>query len=128
MGPFRESPRRVMFLVVVVDYFTKWIEAEPLECIAGRQMIKFLWKKIITRFVTPKVLISGNGFQFAENLFRSWCTEKGIEQRFTLVAHPQANGQTKVSNRTLVNGIKNDYEKLMEIGWKKSQKSSGHIE
>ena len=89
-----------------MDYFTKWIEAEPLECISGRHMIKFVWKNIMTRFGTPKVLISDNGLQFAENPFREWCTAKGISQRFTSVAHPHANGQTEVSNRTIVNGIK----------------------
>ena len=53
-----------------------------------------------------KVLISDNGLQFVENPFRDRCIERGIEQRFTFVAYPQANGQTEVSNRTLVQGIK----------------------
>lgn len=69
-------------------------------------MIKFMWKNIVTRFGIPKILISDNRLQFAENLFRDWCTDKGIKQRFTSVAYPQANGQTEVSNRTLVNQIK----------------------
>lgn len=69
-------------------------------------MIKFMWKNIIARFGIPKVLISDNGLQFVEHSFRAWCVEKGIEQRFMSVAHPQANGQTEVSNRTLGNGIK----------------------
>ncbi|XP_023746717.1 uncharacterized protein LOC111894856 [Lactuca sativa] len=105
-GPFLEAPRKLKYMVVAVDYFTKWIEAEPLACISGRHMIKFVWKNIMTRFGTHKVLISDNGLQFAENPFREWCTAKGISQRFTPVAHPQANGQTEVSNRTIVNGIK----------------------
>ena len=106
MGPFLEAPGKLKYMVVVVDYFTKWIEAEPLACISGRHMIKFVWKNIMTRFRTPKILISDNGLQFVENPFRYWCTAKGISQRFTSVAHPQANGQTEVSNRTIVNGIK----------------------
>ncbi|KAL7596419.1 hypothetical protein Lser_V15G27641 [Lactuca serriola] len=92
--------------VVAVDYFTKWIEAEPLACIIGRHIIKFVWKNIMTRFGTPKILISDNGLQFAENPFKEWCASKGINQRFTSVTHPQANGQKEVSNRTIVNGIK----------------------
>ena len=75
-------------MVGAVDYFTKWIEAEPLACISGRHMIKIVWKNIMTRFGTPKVLISDNGLQFAENPFREWCASKGISQQFTLVAHP----------------------------------------
>ena len=93
-------------MVVDVDNFTKWIEVEPLACISRRHMIKFVWKNIMTRFGTPKILISDNSLQFDENSFRDWCTAKGISQRFTSMAHPQVNGQTKVSNRTIVNGIK----------------------
>lgn len=69
-------------------------------------MIKFMWKNIITRFGKPKVLISDNGMQFAEKPFRNGCVERGIEQRFMSAAHPQANGQTEMSNRMLVHGIK----------------------
>lgn len=60
MGPFPKSPGRVKLLVVVVDYFTKWIEAEPVSAIIGRSIIKFMWKNIITRFGIPRVLISDN--------------------------------------------------------------------
>ncbi|KAI3503882.1 hypothetical protein L1887_32347 [Cichorium endivia] len=65
-----------------------------------------MWKHILTRFGTPRILISDNGLQFAENPFRGWCEERQIRQQFTSVAHPQANGQTEVTNRTMVNGIK----------------------
>lgn len=105
MGPFPEAPSKVKFLIVAVDYFTKWIEAEPLASISGRQVIKFMWKNIVTRFGIPKVLISDNGLQFSENPFRDWCVDKGITHRFTSVAHPQANGKTEVSNRTIFNVI-----------------------
>lgn len=60
----------------------------------------------MARFGTPRVLVSDNGLQFAENPFWSWCVEKGIEQLFTSVVHPLDNGQSEVSSRTLVNGIK----------------------
>lgn len=94
------------FLVVAVDYFTKWIEAKPLPCITRNQLIKFIWMIIITRFESPKVLVSDKGVQFVENPLRNWCVERGIGQRFKSVAHHQANGQTEVSNRTSVHGIK----------------------
>ncbi|KAI3739893.1 hypothetical protein L2E82_30305 [Cichorium intybus] len=106
VGPFPEAPRRVKFLIVAVDYFTKWVEAEPVASITGHSIIKFMWTNILTRFGTPRVLISDNGLQFAENPFRGWCEERQIRQQFTSVAHPQANGQTEVTNHTMVNGIK----------------------
>lgn len=49
------------FLVIAVDYFTKRIKAEPLVCLARKQIIKFLWKNIITRFGMPRVLVNDNG-------------------------------------------------------------------
>lgn len=65
VGPFPEAPGRVKFLVVAIDYFTKWVEAEPLASISSRTIIKFMWKNILTKFGTPRVLISDNGLQFA---------------------------------------------------------------
>lgn len=83
MGPFPKAPGKLKYMVVAVDYFTKWIEAEPLACISGKEMIKFEWKNIMSRFDTPKILVSDNGLQFVENPFRECCASIGICQRFT---------------------------------------------
>ena len=40
------------------DYFTKWVEAEPLANIKDMDAIKFVWKNIVTRFGVPRALIS----------------------------------------------------------------------
>lgn len=64
-------------MVVAVDYFTKWIEAEPLACIMGRHMIKFVWKNIMTRFGTPKTLMSDNGLQLLKTRSRNGALAKG---------------------------------------------------
>ncbi|GKA15121.1 reverse transcriptase domain-containing protein [Tanacetum coccineum] len=58
------------------------------------------------RFRIPGVIISDNEKQFAENLFHDWCNELKIKQKFTSIAHPQANGQKEVTNRTLLQGLK----------------------
>nr|KYP63946.1 hypothetical protein KK1_018533 [Cajanus cajan] len=50
LGPFPIAKGQCKFLIVAVDLFTKWIEAEPLACISALQVQKFLWKNIITRF------------------------------------------------------------------------------
>lgn len=69
--------------------------------ITGNNILKFVYKDIVCRFGIPRTIISDNGKQFAENLFKSWCEGLRITQRFTSVYHPQANGQTEVTNRTL---------------------------
>ncbi|GJY69498.1 reverse transcriptase domain-containing protein [Tanacetum coccineum] len=58
------------------------------------------------RFGISGIIVSDNGKQFSENPFRDWCSELNIKQQFTSVAHPQANGQTGVTNRTLLQGLK----------------------
>ncbi|GJX95396.1 reverse transcriptase domain-containing protein [Tanacetum coccineum] len=52
------------------------------------------------------LIISDNKKQFTNNPFREWCEELEIKQKFTSVAHPQANGQTEVTNRTILQGLK----------------------
>nr|GEZ51784.1 reverse transcriptase domain-containing protein [Tanacetum cinerariifolium] len=52
-GPFPEGPGKVKFLIVAMDYFTKWIEAKAVETITGGQVKKFVWDNIICRFVIP---------------------------------------------------------------------------
>ncbi|KAI3708070.1 hypothetical protein L2E82_37104 [Cichorium intybus] len=59
VGPFPEAPGKVKFLIIAVDYFTKWIEAEPVANISRRSIIKFMWKSILTRFGTPRTLANG---------------------------------------------------------------------
>nr|KAJ0195887.1 hypothetical protein LSAT_V11C700365440 [Lactuca sativa] len=106
VGPFLLAPGGMKFLLVVMDYFTKWIEAEPLATVIGKQMINFMTKNNLARFGTPRILTSDNGTQLEGSSFKEWCEDKKIHRRFTSVAHPQANGQTKISNKTIVNGLK----------------------
>nr|XP_027108775.1 uncharacterized protein LOC113728583 [Coffea arabica] len=116
LGPFFRAPGRYEHLVVAIDYFTKWMEAEPLVSISGRAIQKFFWKNIVCRFGILHVLISDNGRQFAENTFKSWCAELEISQHFTSVGHPQANGQVENVNRTILQGLKTRLE-LAQSNW-----------
>nr|GFC57350.1 protein NYNRIN-like [Tanacetum cinerariifolium] len=50
-GPFSEGPGKVKFLIVAMDYFTKWIEAKAVATITGSQVKKFVWDNIVCRFV-----------------------------------------------------------------------------
>jgi len=54
------------FLLVVVDYFTKWIEVEPLASITTNKVQSFVWKNIICMFGLPNTIISDNGRQFID--------------------------------------------------------------
>ncbi|XP_075515587.1 uncharacterized protein LOC142550234 [Primulina tabacum] len=94
VGPFPIARAQKKFLLVAVDYFSKWVEAEPFAKITEQEVLKFLWKNIVCRFGVPKRLISDNGRQFQGKEMMSWCRKMKITQSFTSVAYPQANGQT----------------------------------
>ncbi|KAL0439649.1 UNVERIFIED_CONTAM: hypothetical protein Slati_2447900 [Sesamum latifolium] len=90
------------FLLVAIDYFTKWVEAEPLAHITKGEVMKFIWKNVICRFVLPREIISDNGRQFQGRRIQEWYAGLHIKQIFTSVSHPQANRQVEVTNRILV--------------------------
>ena len=92
--------------MVGMDYFTKWVEAEPLANIRFADAKKFIWRNIVTRFGVPRTLISDNGLQFNSKAFRRYCCELGIVNRYSTPAYPQGNGQTKSVNKVIVNEIK----------------------
>ncbi|XP_022032914.1 uncharacterized protein LOC110934027 [Helianthus annuus] len=106
VGPFPPAPGKLKYLIVAVDYFTKWVEAKPLAKIMADNAKKFLWEHIVCRFGLPLYLVSDNGTQFTDRIFQEWCTNLHIQQIFTSVAHPQGNGQVERTNRSLLDGIK----------------------
>ena len=85
-------------MVIVVDYFTKWAEAEALVKIGQVDMKTFIWKNVVCRFGIPHVLISDNGTQFEGTIFEQFCNGLNIKHRFSSPGHPQANGQAEVTN------------------------------
>uniref|UniRef100_UPI00200D0C82 integrase catalytic domain-containing protein n=1 Tax=Escherichia coli TaxID=562 RepID=UPI00200D0C82 len=96
----------VKFCVVAVDYFSKWVEAEPLATISAKEVQKFVWKNIVCRFGIPRVLVADNGSQFIDKGFQEFISDLGIKMHFAPVAHSQSNGQLEVSNKTITEGLK----------------------
>ncbi|KAK3035415.1 hypothetical protein RJ639_032943 [Escallonia herrerae] len=94
------------FVIVAIDYFTKWTEAETLATITTSKCEEFFWKNVVCRFGVPKILITDNGKQFDNSNFQSFCEGLSISLRFTSVAYPQSNGQTENMNRSILQGLK----------------------
>ena len=91
MGPFPIVVRQLKFLVVGIDYFTKWVEAEALATITEKNILSFISRCIVCRFGIPRVLVSDNGKQFDNDSFRDICSQLGIRNHYSSPAHPQAN-------------------------------------
>ena len=79
MGPFPTAIRQLKFLVVGIDYFTKWVEAEVLATITEKNIRSFVWRNIICRYGIPRVLVSDNGKQFDNNMFRDFYAARDQE-------------------------------------------------
>ncbi|XP_025636205.1 uncharacterized protein [Arachis hypogaea] len=106
LGPFPKAPGQVKFLLVSIDYFSKWIEAQPLAYITSEKVRSFLWKNIICRFGIPREIISDNGRQFTDHKLATFLTNFNIKHHFSSVEHPQTNGQVESANRIILQGLK----------------------
>lgn len=106
LGPFPQASGQKKFLIVAVDYFTKWVEAEPMRNIKVPDVQGFLTRNIITRYGVPQFIVFDNGPQFDTNILTNWLSDQGIIAHFASVAHPQANGQVESFNKIISNGLK----------------------
>jgi hypothetical protein len=106
VGPLPRGKGGVRFAVVAVDYFTKWVEVEPLVNITAKSIERFLWKNVVCRYGVPHAFITDNGKQFDCEPFRKWCNELHIRNYFSSPGHPQANGQVEATNKTIFKILK----------------------
>ncbi|KAJ1685137.1 hypothetical protein LUZ63_016527 [Rhynchospora breviuscula] len=110
LGPFPQGQGNVKFLVVAVEYFTKWIEAKPLATITSQKVVDFVRHQIVYRYGLPHTIISDNGTQFTGAPFQDFCKGLGIRSYTSSVSHPQSNSLAEVSNRTILEGLKKKIE------------------
>ncbi|XP_017420386.1 uncharacterized protein LOC108330410 [Vigna angularis] len=85
--PFPTGIAQKKFLLVAVDYFTKWVKAEPLATISAAQVQKFVWK-IVYRFGLPKIIVTDNGRQFIDRKLTEFYRSLGIKHVTSSVEHP----------------------------------------
>jgi transposase InsO family protein len=111
LGPFTLTIGQLKHLTVTVDYYTKWIELEPLASIASVKAQNFVFRQIICRFSIPAEVICDNGTEFTNKNFREMLAGLHIKQYFSSVEHPQSNGQAESTNKVILNGLKKRLEK-----------------
>ncbi|KAK8933512.1 hypothetical protein KSP39_PZI015592 [Platanthera zijinensis] len=128
LGPLPLASGQRKFIIMAIDYFTKWVEAEPLAKITEENAKQFAWKNIVCRFGIPAIIITDNGTQFTGKSFTKLCEELKIELRHTAVSHPQANGQIEVTNRTIPKGLKTRLEGAGGNGSTLSLTCYGHVQ
>ena len=85
LGPFPKAVGQLKYLVVAIDYTTKWIESEPLAKITTKKVLCFFKRNILAKFGVPALVISDNGTQFTDHRFQDYLKNIGIKQSFTSI-------------------------------------------
>jgi transposase InsO family protein len=105
LGPLPPAQGNLKYIVVAVEYFSKWIEAKPLATITLATIQKFFWQNIVCRFGVPKAITVDNGTQFDAETFKDFCDQIGTKIYFASVRHPESNGLVERANGIIMTGI-----------------------
>nr|GEU53428.1 reverse transcriptase domain-containing protein [Tanacetum cinerariifolium] len=96
MGPF-PSLKGNKYILVAVDYISKWVKAKALPTNDARVVVKFL-KSLFSRFGNPKAIINDRGTHFCNDQFSRLMLKYGVTHRLSTAYHPQTSGQVEVTN------------------------------
>ncbi|CAL1396334.1 unnamed protein product [Linum trigynum] len=120
MGPFPPSFNN-KYILVAVDYVSKWVEAVALPTNDSKTVVNFMRKNVFTRFGVPRVLISDEGTHFMGKELNTLLARYGVKHRVATPYHPQTSGQVEVSNRelkhildTTVNSTRKDWARKLD--------------
>ena len=124
MGPFPTSYGHT-YILVGVDYVSKWVEAIPCKTNDHRVVLKFLKGNIFSRFGVPKAVISDGGSHFCNKPFENLMAKYGVKHKVATPYHPQTSGQVELANREIktilmkvVNTNRKDWSiKLLDSLW-----------
>ncbi|GJT46904.1 reverse transcriptase domain-containing protein [Tanacetum coccineum] len=99
MGPIPSSNRN-KYILVAIDYTSKWVEAQAFPTSDARNVVKFL-KRLFARFRIPKALISDRGTHFCNYQMEKAMKRYGVVHRFSMAYHPQTNRQVENTNHAI---------------------------
>ena len=88
-----------LYILVGVDYMSKWVEAIPCKANDHRVVLKFLKENIFYRFWVPKAIVSDGGSHFCNKPFETLLSKYGVKHKVATPNHPQTNGQVELTNR-----------------------------
>ena len=128
VGPFPKAAGNKRYLLVGINYFTKWVEAESLANIRDVDVKRFVWKNIVTWFGVPHSLILYEVFSSIAKLLGGTITNWELRINILPQPTPRGMGKPKLSIRSLWEDLKRDQMTRREGGWKSCHMSYGRIE
>jgi hypothetical protein len=77
VGKLTPAQGNYTFTIVVVEYFTEWVESKPITNLTTATIQKFLWQNIIGRYGVPQQITVDNGKYFDSGMFKDFCHQVG---------------------------------------------------
>ena len=96
----------IWWIIIAIDYFTKWVEAVPLVSPIGVQVSKFILYHIICRFGIQSTIFTDYGGNFENLNMEELCTSLHIHHHFSSPYFPQGNDEVEATNKTLLKILK----------------------
>ena len=94
VGPLKGGSHKKKYLLVMVDKFTKWIEAKPVKTAVAGPVIEFI-SGVVHHHGVPHSIIIDNGSNFIADEVKTWCANVGIKLDYASIDHPQTNSQVE---------------------------------
>ena len=100
IGPFSRSFDN-QYILVAVDYVSKWVEVVPIRTNNNIVVVKFLNENIISRFGASRSIISDNISRFCIRAFEARMRKYSVSHKLSTVYHSQTNGQVEITTRQI---------------------------
>ncbi|KAG1461513.1 hypothetical protein G6F56_005713 [Rhizopus delemar] len=98
---FPESYTGERYMLVLMEYLSKWVVAVPLKSFDASSIVQVLLYEVVLKYGLPARLISDNGSNYIAEAMGMVCQRLGISRSLTSVEHPQSDGLVERLNRTL---------------------------
>ncbi|MCO5563719.1 hypothetical protein L7F22_017366 [Adiantum nelumboides] len=98
MGPLPRTANGKLYILVAIDYMTRWVEAQSVAKVNEKTVSKFVYTHICCGFGTPLEIVSDNGPGFRRGLLTKVCEELKISHRHSTSYYPQSNGLVEKAN------------------------------
>lgn len=104
----------MQYIIVVIEYLTKWVEAKAIKFVNAKQIFKIIYKNIISQFGCLKILINDRGSHLLNDAIVDLTKLFNINHQKTTPYHPQTTGLTKRVNQTLIHIL---HKIVMDSKW-----------
>jgi transposase InsO family protein len=101
VGPINPPSNQKVYILVFIDYMTKWVEAKALIRASEEVVLAFLFEDIFVRFGVSRELVTDGGPPFTSHKFEALLSKYHVFHRTTSPYHPQGNGQVESTDKVI---------------------------